>query len=183
MNRKSGFTIIETFLVAALFGIILVTIFSSYTAGIRIWTSVRNLKLIEDRKFTIASEKMKKEIMSYIRKFDKAPLKGDKKKLSFPVISRLEIVEVNYVFDKGEKAILRKEKRISESLKDKINIKTSELFKCQDIAFNYLIYNKESKVGSWVNNFSIEDEQALKAIRIDIKQNNATEAILVFIPE
>ena len=183
MNKKSGFTLVEVFLVTALFGVILIAIFSAYTAGVRIWKSVNDLDLAEKRNFAIPVEKIKKEISSYLRDFEDINFEGDKKEISFPAISGLQIVMVSYSFDKNRKALLRKKRKFSESLKDKMHEEKRELLKADDVDFSYLIYDDAEALGTWVTKFSEEDDQIPKAIKLDIRINETNKSVIIFIPE
>ncbi|MFH1310352.1 MAG: type II secretion system protein, partial [Candidatus Omnitrophota bacterium] len=86
INKNKGFTLIEIFLTASLFGIILVTIFATYASGIRIWKTVKQVNLIADRKFVLTMEKVKREILGYVRNFEDIQFKGDRESFSFPAV-------------------------------------------------------------------------------------------------
>lgn len=183
INKKTGFTLVEVFLVASLFGAILLAIFSAYTAGMRVWRSVRDLRLAEDRKFVIAVEKVKREISSYIRDFEDINFEGDKKELSFPCMSGYQIVTVTYSFDKGRKALTRKEQKFSESLKDEMEAKKRTLLEADDINFSYLLYDDTENEGSWVTKFSEEEKEIPDIVKVDIRKDDRTKTVFVFIPK
>lgn len=183
MRRNTrGFTLVEAFLVAASLGIVLMTIFSSYSSGIRIWRATEKLRLVEDRRFYVCIEKIKRELMGYIRDFEDVNFAGDKEELSFPSLSDLNIVQVTYLFDKNRNCLLKKVIKFSESLKERMDETTSKLFDAEDVQFSYLFYDSKDKVGSWISGFSEKENGVPEAIRIDIKRNNEQCSKYVFIP-
>ena len=82
-KNNRGFTLVEIFLVAALVGVLLLTIFSTYSAGIRIWKATEELKLTEDRGFYIAMEKIRRDLMGYLRGFRAVRFNGEENELLF----------------------------------------------------------------------------------------------------
>ena len=175
---------VEVFLVAALLGMVLLAIFSTYNAGIRIWRSIKELKLVEDRRFFIAIEKIRKELMGYIRDFDDISFEGDDKEgLSFPSISNLDIVKVTYHFDKNRDGLLRKVVRFSDSLKDKMEERTTELFDADDVQLYYLFYDAGEETGDWITCFTEEEEGIPEAIRFDITRKGEKFSEYVFLPQ
>ncbi|RKY41498.1 MAG: hypothetical protein DRP85_06055 [Candidatus Makaraimicrobium thalassicum] len=181
-SRYRGFTLVEVFLIAALLGIVLFTIFSSYAAGVRIWRAVRSIDFIEDRRFFLSFEKAKKELAGYMRDFEGIVFWGDRSGLSFPYFSGSEIVEITYQFDKGHQALLRKVIKFSESLKDEMKEEVTELFDAREIEFSYLFYDKTEGIASWISSFSEEDSGIPEAIKLDIRRGGKEYSRIVFIP-
>ena len=184
MNRPSdkGFVLVEMFLVAALLGIVFLAIFSTYTSGFRIWRKVRELKLVEDKRFFISFEKVKRELAGYLRDFDEIEFKGDKETLTFPYVSGLEIVEMSYSFNKGDHCLLRKTTKFSESLKDKMSGKVTKLFDAEDIELAYLFYEEEKDAGGWISSFLAKENGIPLAVRFNITRNGKKFSRFVFIP-
>ena len=182
-KNNRGFTLVEIFLVAALVGVLLLTIFSTYSAGIRIWKATEELKLTEDREFYIAVEKIKRGLMGYLRGIKDIKFNGKENELLFPSVSGTDIVEVNYYFDKGDNRFLKKVSKYSDSLKDDIKPAASRFFDAEDIRFNYLFYDTQEEVGNWVTSFTEEESGIPEAIRFDIKRNGEEFSEYVFMPQ
>ena len=178
-----GFTLIEVFLAAALMGIILLTIFSAYASGIRIWRSVKELGLAENSKVFIAMEKIERELKGYMRDFKEIGLEGDKEELSFPIVSGREILKVTYQFDKNRKLFLKKTAKFSESLKESILEKKDVLFGAKNVRFEYFFYDPANETGNyWISDFAEEDDGVPQAVRFTITVNDKEFSKYVFIP-
>ncbi|MFH1798458.1 MAG: type II secretion system protein [Candidatus Omnitrophota bacterium] len=189
MNSKlltnKGFTLVEVFLVASLMGILLLTVFSVYTAGIRIWKTVKSVNLMRDHKFLLAQVKMRKELSGYVRDFDEEEIsfEGEAEKLTFPYISSSHIVAVTYEFDGAKRVLLRKVVKYSEFLKDKMNESISELFEAQQVEFSYLFYDKVEQLGEWVTSFEQKEKGVPDAVKLTIRRNDEEIIWYLFIPK
>jgi len=181
-KRNKGFTLIELFLVTALIGMILLALFSAFNSGINIWRSVKDLELIKDRKISISIEKMKRELMGYIRDFEDVSFEGDRNGVSFPSISGLDIVKITYSFNKGRRKLLKKVVKYNEIFEGKISEKSTNLFDARSVQFYYLCHDELGKVAGWDTKFSEEKNDTLEAIRIDITRNNEEISEYIFIP-
>ena len=192
---NKGFTLVELFLTVSLFGIILVTIFSTYASGIRIWKTVKSVELIESRKLILTMEKIRREMLGYVRNSKEVLFKGDDESVSFPYLGTSAIVEVTYYYDKGEDALMRKAVIISESLKEKMDERETKLFDARDVEFSYLYAPKDpggiefetpsSLLGGWVSSFEEEKNGIPKAVKLDIKPEGKEDRIeqIIFFPE
>jgi len=186
---------VELFLAVSLFGIILVTIFSTYASGIRIWKTVKIVESIENRKFILTMEKIRREMLGRIRNFEDIKFTGDTERVSFPYCDASEIVEVTYFFDKGEDALMRKTVKFSESLKEQMDAKETKLFNAKDVEFSYLYEPKDSGeieletetslLGGWEMSCEEEKNGVPKAVKLDIKIEGEEERIekIIFFPE
>jgi len=193
---NKGFTLVELFLTVSLFGIIMVTIFSTYAAGIKIWRTVKSVELIEDRKFILTMEKIRGEMFGRLRNIDEEELefKGDDESVSFPYLEGAQIVEVTYYYDGGKDALMRKEIKFSESLKDKMDKKITKLFDARGVELSYLYAPSDSGeteggiessiLGGWVDSFEEKDDGVPKAVKFDIKFKGKEERIekIIFFP-
>jgi len=182
MNSRKGVTLVELFLVTALMGIVLLALFSAYTAGIRIWRSVRELDVVKNRDSYLSFEKMRRKLTGYVRNFDDIDFEGDSKKVSFPSISGTDIVKLTYTYDKKRKALVEKTTKFSDFLKDKLKEKTVEIFDARGVAFSYLFYDKIEELGIWVTSFESIDGVP-EAIKINVTRDNEKFSEYVFLPQ
>ncbi|MBL7073295.1 MAG: prepilin-type N-terminal cleavage/methylation domain-containing protein [Candidatus Omnitrophica bacterium] len=195
-STNKGFTLVELFLAVSLFGIIMVTIFSTYAAGIRIWRTVKSVELIENRKFILTMEKIRRELYGRIRNMDDEELQftGDDESVSFPYLNGAQIVVVTYYYNSGKDALMRKEIKFTESLKDKMDKKITKLFDARSVKFSYLYApsdagetedGKEASIlGGWVDSFEEKDDGVPKAVKFDMKFKGKEERIekIIFFP-
>jgi len=182
-NDRSGFSLVELFLVTALMAVILTALFSAFTSGIRVWRMAQGLKIAQERRFVISTEKMKAELMGYVRDFKEIPLEGEKARLTFPSISPEGIVALTYKFDKGRKALVQEEVKFSDSLKDKMKPKRGRLFSADKTTFSYLLLNSTKTSASWNNSFSAEKDGIPQAIRMEATIDGVKKEAYIFLPQ
>jgi len=173
---------LELILVTALMSMVLLAIFSTYAAGIRIWRAIRDSDISGDREFFIGTEKIRMELSGYIRDFKDIEFEGKAEELTFPGISGLDIVKITYEFDKNGDALLRKAVKYSDSLKEKMDERTTRLLEAEDIEFYYLFYDPEKETAQWVSDFTEEDSGIPEAVRLDIVKDGEEFSEYVFLP-
>jgi len=179
---NKGFVLVEVFLAAALLGGVLLAIFSAYTSGVRVWQRVVELRSIEDERFFIAFEKVKRELAGYLRSFDSIEFRGDSETLNFPYVRGLEIVKTAYSFDEGRRCFLRKTTRFSGSLKDEMSGEVTELFTADDVRMSYLFHEQDMGSAGWIGSFSAEENGVPRAVKFDITRAGKKFSKFVFIP-
>jgi len=180
---KKGFSLVELFLVTALMGIILAALFSAFTSGIRVWRMAQELKIAQERRFVISTEKMKAELMGYIRDFKEISFEGDKTKLTYPSISPKGIAALTYKIDKAKKALVKEEVKFSDSLKDKMRPKRTRLFSANKAVFSYLLLNSTKTSASWNNSFSTEKDGIPQAIKMEATIDGVKKEAYIFLPQ
>ncbi|MBL7069217.1 MAG: prepilin-type N-terminal cleavage/methylation domain-containing protein [Candidatus Omnitrophica bacterium] len=181
-GRRSGFTLVELLLATALMGMVLLAIFSSYAAGIRVWRAIKDSDISGDRRFFIGTEKIRMELSAYIRDFGDIEFEGKMEELTFPSISGLDILKITYEFDKNGDVLLKKAVKYSDSLKEKMNEEITELLEAEDVEFYYLFYDPEEDTAQWVSDFTKEDNGIPEAVRLDITKDGEEFSEYVFLP-
>ncbi|MFH1223107.1 MAG: type II secretion system protein, partial [Pseudomonadota bacterium] len=104
-NCKKAFTFVETMIVLALFGILGVSLFSSFSMGMKVWKRATSANLI-GRKAVLTIERLSMELR---RTFNYAPIGflGDKAHIEFPGIIGNLIYNLSYDFFPEEKCVKR----------------------------------------------------------------------------
>ena len=161
---------------------VLFSIFSVYSSGIRIWKTARDIQFTKNRKIFTAISKMRKEITAYIRDFEDIEAVGDKESVRFPVVDEADILEIVYFYDKGKDAIIREEIKFSDSLKDKMNTKKTILFQADDVEFSYLYGETTEESGGWMSSFSEEEHGFPNAVKLSIRNERKNFSKTIFIP-
>jgi len=105
MKRRKGFTFVETMIVLALFGILGVALFSSFSMGMRVWKRATSANLLK-RKAVLTIERLSMELR---RTFNYAPIgfMGEKAHIEFPGIISDKIYNISYDFFPEEKNVKR----------------------------------------------------------------------------
>jgi len=96
MRPKRGFTFVETMIVLALFGILGVALFSSFSMGMKVWKRATSTNLFK-RKAVLTLERLSIELR---RTFNYPPIAflGDKAHIEFPGIVANKIYNISYDF-------------------------------------------------------------------------------------
>ena len=185
LSRNKGFSLVEVFLVTAILGVVLVTLFSAYAAGVKIWRTANKLELIKDRRFIISMEKITEELSGYIRDFENEDVEfeGDKNKISFPFFSGSQVVQLTYTFDKNQKYLVKKINKISDSLKDKMQVEKTKLFDASSLTFQYLLSDEMNNTAYWASSFSEKDNGVPAAVKMIINRNDQDAEEFIFIPQ
>ena len=105
LGRYRGFTVVETMIVLALFGILGVSLFSSFSMGMKVWKKATSTNLFK-RKAVLTVERLSMELR---RTFYYAPIGflGDKAHIEFPGIVSNKIYNLSYDFFPEEKCVKR----------------------------------------------------------------------------
>ncbi|MEK7849445.1 MAG: type II secretion system protein [Candidatus Omnitrophota bacterium] len=102
---KKAFTFVETMIVLALFGILGVSLFSSFSMGMKVWKRATSTNLFK-RKAVLTIERLSMELR---RTFNYASIGflGDKAHIEFPGIIANKIYNLSYDFFPEEKCVKR----------------------------------------------------------------------------
>ncbi|MFH1846349.1 MAG: hypothetical protein ABH869_02195 [Candidatus Omnitrophota bacterium] len=177
-----GFTLVEIFLVASLLGGLMLTIFSVYASGIKIWRTIKDIELIKDRKFIISFEKIKRELSGYIRNYSQIEFEGSSDKIVFPYVRGKDILKITYEFDKNDRVLKRKTVKLTGALKDEMDEETADLLDADDVEISYFYYDDLEKTGSWIGTFYESENGSPEIIKFNFSRGEKKFDRFVFIP-
>ena len=180
-RNKSGFTLLETVIVATLFAIIGVGLVSTLDAGLRIWSRAKDTGTLS---FQVAftMELVAKDLRQSVN-MPKIGFTGEAKQLSFLAFSRGSVFKITYKFDDMQKALVRRREELKTAINEDLQGEyTEEKFAdLDDAQFSYLYFNKEKKDYAWKDAWVKEDGMP-PAVRIKMKLGNEECEKTVFIP-
>ena len=180
-KNKSGFTLLETVIVATLFAIIGVGLVGTLSAGLRIWSRAKNTGTLYSQE-AFALELVARDLRQSVV-FPKIGFTGEAKQLSFLAFSRGSVFKITYKFDDMQKALVRRREELKTAIDEDLQGEyTEEKFADLDNAqFGYLYFDKDKKDYAWKDVWAKEDGVP-PAVRIKMKLGNEECEKIVFIP-
>jgi prepilin-type N-terminal cleavage/methylation domain-containing protein len=175
----TGFTLIEILIVSAIFSVVAIAIYSTFASGMNIWRRVENVSLLE-RKINLRLEKMSCELRQSLN-FADIGFEGSKEGLTFALLVDGEICEVCYLFDLGQKVILRREDRFEDILQDKVSRPRRFLFPIEEFELEYLCFDDQEDEYIWKDDWEKQKGIPL-AVKIRLKYKDEIRTSTVFIP-
>jgi prepilin-type N-terminal cleavage/methylation domain-containing protein len=146
MKPKRGFTFVETMIVLALFGILGVSLFSSFSMGMKVWKRATSANLV-GRKAVLTVERLSMELR---RTFNYTPIgfMGNKAHIEFPGIVASKIYNLSYDFFPEEKCVRRSGISRQEMLGiEEGNFSRVVITGVKDLALSY--YGTDNQTGNY----------------------------------
>ncbi len=174
MFKKYGFTLIEMLIVASLFSLISIAIYSSIVSGINVWSRIRTKVMEED--IALFFDKISFDINNTYF-YSKIKPEGSRNRISFPcrvwvlADSKLglpsgyylrQLGKVEYFFDKGKRRLVKKIANYSQALRGEYGFTKVLLDHVVDVYFRYFYFqdNKE------IETSTIENERLPSRIKV-----------------
>lgn len=111
---RRGFTFLETLIVVGLFSIISVSLFQTFTMGLKIWKRASSPNFSE-RRAILGMERLAQEVRR-IRPYAMFPFSGSPEACSFAVVMNERIYNVSYEFDSGASLVRRRAVSVQDAL-------------------------------------------------------------------
>lgn len=182
MKKQSGLTLVELLVVTAIFTVISLAIYATFSSGLKIWEKV-NQPLAEEG-VGIFLDKIAYDLRNSFR-FQGINFMGQEQELAFasivnsPRLQKRTVGEVIYSYDAGSGVLTRQEKDFSHIYSDEEGVKRNLLSRISNLKFRYYAYNKEKKEYFWLD--KVIDEELPSAVRIELElkdaQNKFTKTI------
>lgn len=179
-RKKNGFVLIEMLVVAALFCVILVVLYSGYSLGIHVWRIFCESGIAANRQVWLGLEKVSRDIKSSFA-CNAIEFAGDEYSFSFPSVQDYEVVQIEYFYEKGKNTLYRTITKYADLLKDKKSKEKREIFKAERLEFSYLYLDLDKNTFYWSSEWLLESE-APKAVGMKFKLNDKVLEKLIFIP-
>ena len=184
MVNKRAFTLIELLLTMAIFAVVSLAVYSTFSQGLKVWKRANQMN-IGERKVLLKVEKLARQIRQAFNHKDIALL-GEKEKIAFPQVVNYEIVRLTYAFDAGSQEIMLASERLSDIIKEEEKKDTPELkfqsylAKVENLSFSYLVYDIQEKSFIWKDEWT--DKKLPLAVKINLTINGKIQTSTIFIP-
>lgn len=182
---NKGFTLIETIITAAIFSIIALAVYSTFSQGVRLWQ--RLTQQTPAFGVNIVLEKMSADLRNSF-KFSGIDFTGRGSDISFATLivtsnsdkqKILSLGEVGYSFDSQAGSLNRQQRNYSQIYQGKPALPRQILDNVESLSFQYYYYDSSQKVYIWGNNWQGGEEEEKGsvplAVRIKLKFDKSTK--------
>lgn len=153
-EAKRGFSLLELLMVLTLAPIVLFTLYSNFSAGLRIWSTVVRQTPEED--VNIFYTKARRDLENMLR-YDGVPFIGDKEEIAFAASveappelgGRQGIGQVRLFYDPSSKSIVRETQDISQVYRDSPGQRQVLLKGVSSFELSYLSANQTGNGYQW----------------------------------
>ena len=188
--KRGSFTLIELIVSVAILSVIVVSIYSVFSLGVRTWR--RGNENTSLQKIRIGLLKMENELKRSFF-FSKVPFRGTSSEIIFPLAIKVEEAErvyiVTYYIDDdkatGFKNLMRREMVFSDGLKDE-EVLEKKLFSAASIQFGYPFKSGDiSDSIEWQDSWGEPQGKMPSGVRITFKIDDGNEDYnkVVIIPQ
>ena len=188
--KRGSFTLIELIVSVAILSVIVVSIYSVFSLGVRTWR--RGNENTSLQKIRIGLLKMENELKRSFF-FSKVPFRGTSSEIIFPLAIKVEEAErvyiVTYYIDDdkatGFKNLMRREMVFSDGLKDE-EVLEKKLFSAASIQFGYPFKSGDiSDSIEWQDSWGEPQGNMPSGVRITFKIDDGNEDYnkVVIIPQ
>ncbi len=189
VSSQVGFSLIELLLVMTLAPLVFFSIYSNFSAGVRIWSTVVRQTPEED--LNIFYYKTQRDIENMLR-YTSIPFGGDKEEIVFAAaIEALPelggdhgIGQVRFFYDETSKTINREVKNYSEFYRDSPGHQTVLLQGVSSFELSYLSFSKLDNSAVWRDSWKPDGNNLPLAVRLSFStvQNADKQERVIFIP-
>lgn len=184
---KRAFTLIELLIVVAIFSIVSIAVYATFSSGLRVWRRAQDVNITE-RKDLLRIEKLSREIRQALN-FKDIDFDGSKDKICFAEIVDSEITRITYFFDADKKMLFRSVDKLADILAAKEENETLEskplpyLANIDKLSFSYLYFDLQKNSYLWKEEWVEEEQRNLPlAIKLEMTVNKQSHATTIFIP-
>lgn len=149
-GRRKGFTFVEMMVVLALFGILGVSLFSSFSMGLKVWKRSASLNLVP-RKALLGLERFSID-MRRAANYSLIGLVGSSKEVMFANIANGDVRNISYVFSPDDGGLL-KVQQSARGILDGEDVQQRRLFTgAKNVSFSYFGWDNQT------GNYTFTDE-------------------------
>jgi len=189
--KRNAFTLIELIIATAILAVIVVSISSTFSIGIKAWR--RGNEGHEFQKVRIALLKIQKELRNSFF-FSKIAFKGTSSEITFSLAIPEDNTEKIYIItyrmdenkDTGAKNLVREKRLFSENPQDEKETIKEPVFSVRSIAFKYAYKLKDDSNGfEWQDSWPESQQGIPRAVKISFQLDSGDEIYnkTIFIPQ
>jgi prepilin-type N-terminal cleavage/methylation domain-containing protein len=186
-HKRNGFTLIEMLLVAMLFPVVSLAIYSNFSAGARVWIKLSKQAPEEDialffRKASIDFENA--------FKYASISFEGDDERVAFASAIKTDIVlggdlgigEVAYYYNEDKKAIFKEEKNVSQLHTDKPGTVQWMLGDVTELNVSYFLRDELDGKFRWTQVWKPDEKTIPVAVRMEFTHSGQAFTKTFLIP-
>ena len=188
--EDKGFSLIELLLVMTLAPIVFFSVYSNFSAGVRIWSTVVRQTPEED--LNIFYYKTRRDLENMLR-YASIPFSGEKDEIMFasaveaipPLGGKRGIGQAHFFYDSSSKTIKREIKNFSELYRDSPGQETVLLKGVSSFELSYLFFSSSDHGAVWGDSWGSDKDNLLPlAVKMSFFTESGTEKQerIIFIP-
>jgi prepilin-type N-terminal cleavage/methylation domain-containing protein len=174
-----GFTFVELLIVVAIFSLLSLAVYTTFSSGIRLWRRIQDTNILQRRVF-LGLERISQDLRQALD-FSKIGFSGKINEVSFPFLSaENEILRVTYFLE--EKTLYRKQESFKDIIEEKENPKIKSMVSdIDDLKFSFAYQEEDKKEYTWKDTWD-KEEGIPKIIKMELKAKDANFTKTVTIP-
>jgi prepilin-type N-terminal cleavage/methylation domain-containing protein len=179
-NRHRGFTLIETLVVVALFAIISVSLFSSFSMGMKVWKWAVSPNA-SHRKSLLALERLSTELRRTFN-YSRIGFFGEKEGISFANIVGGRIYNISYTTNGSDKGFYRQSRSMQEILGMENETKFRKIVpSVKDATFAFYGFDNEKGHADFLDawNYSRSGLPAAVKVSLELEDGETFEKIIL----
>ncbi|MFH0738722.1 MAG: prepilin-type N-terminal cleavage/methylation domain-containing protein [Candidatus Omnitrophota bacterium] len=175
-KTKSGFTLIEMLIVAAMVSIVSLAMYATLNNGLEIWQKVNNQ--IPESELGLLFDRLTFDLKNTLR-FEGIKFNGERNKFSFatlinfPFVKRMTVGEASYIYEEGQGILSRAQKDFSQVYSKEDNPASDTLSNIKSLKFSYYFYDEQTKEYLWLEDWSKKGLPL--AVRLELEFDNGKD--------
>jgi len=176
---QESFTFVELLIVVAIFSLLSLAVYTTFSSGIRIWRRIQDTSILQRRVF-LGLERISQDLRQALD-FSKIGFSGKINEVGFPFLSaENEILRVSYFLE--EKTLYRKQESFKDIIEEKENPKIKSMLSgIDDLKFSFAYQEEGKKEYIWKDTWD-KEEGIPKIIKMELKAKDANFTKTVTIP-
>lgn len=179
VRGATGFTMIETMVVATIFSIIALGIGTSFLSGMKLWSRIKNTDFVKYYAF-VSLEAVSQELRQSVN----VPLigfEGKSQEFSFPSLIGDSVYKISYRYEPERNKLIRRQAALKDIMLDKEenNFTEKDFLSVDMLTVSY--FSLEKQVYVWKDSW-VKDNGMFSAIKLEVKIKDEEFTKIIFIP-
>lgn len=185
----TGFTLIETIIATAIFSIIALAVYSTFSQGVKLWQ--RLTQQTPASELNMVFEKMSFDLRNSFE-FTGINFVGGEDNIAFATLvltanedkqKALSLGEVGYFFDAQTGSLNRQQRNYSQVYQNKSTLLRQMMNNVKSLSFQYYYYNPVQETYIWKDNWRVEEGEKERSIplavriRLEFDENTKEEEV------
>ncbi len=177
--KKRSFTFVEIMLVAVIFSVLIVSVYGTLSAGLKLWKRTQKVDFLE-RKILNVIEKFSSQLRQCLS-ISEIEFQGKTQEIIFSTLTSKGIIIVCYSFDFETKTLIYKQKTYREFLEDKSWHIKKRVSGIEDFSLSYFFYDQQKGKYLWVQEWQDKEKIPL-GVKISLRYDSKFKTFKIFIP-
>lgn len=164
--RLSGFTFLETLIVVALFSVISVSLFQTFSMGLKVW-KLASSPNFADRKAILGMERLTQDLRR-VRSYSGINFSGESDACHFAEVFNDRIYNVTYRFDSEQGCVWRRAVSLQEELEEKESPERQVMTSVKEFLLTYYGFDVQEKNFSFIESWNESAVHLPYAVKVSV---------------